>query len=271
LKLKITHRTSYRYEPAVRLVVQSLRLRPSQFDGQRILEWRIDAGGHSIDAGYVDGAGTCVKMLTAHGPVEFLEIVSEGVVEVADRAGMVRGMREVVHPLAWLRPGPLTQPAVAIEELARRAVSEIRSDRLEQGHALADAVAREVRYVSATSTAGTTAAEALTAGTGVCQDQAHVLVAAARSLDIPARYVTGYLHGGEGRIGGEATHAWAELHLGTYGWVGFDPANRQCPTDDYVRLACGVDAVDAAPIRGRALGSARETLGLDVHVQMAQQ
>lgn len=271
MRLRIEHRTTYRYEPAVRLVVQSLRLRPSEFDGQRILEWRIDAGEHSIDAGYVDGAGNCINMLTAHGPLECLEIVASGVVEVADRAGMVRGLREMVHPLAWLRAGPLTGPAAAIEDLARLAVPDPDADRLAQGHALALAVAEAVRYTPGTSDTRTTAADALEAGVGVCQDHANVMVAAARSLDIPARYVTGYLHDGAGWIGGEATHAWAELHLGAYGWVGFDPANRQCPTHDYVRLACGVDAVDAAPFRGAALGAARETLGFEVQVQPVQQ
>ncbi len=271
MRLRISHRTIYRYEPAVRLVVQSLRLRPSEFDGQRVLEWHIDAGGHSIDAGYVDGAGTCVNMLTAHGPVEVLEVVSTGVVEVADRAGMVRGLRELVHPLAWLRTGPLTRPAGVIAELARLAVPDPAADRLEQGHALARAVGQAVRYAPGASDARTTAAEALEAGVGVCQDHAHVLAAAARSLEIPARYVTGYLHDGGGEIGGEATHAWTELHLGSYGWVGFDPSNRQCPTEDYVRVACGVDAIDAAPFRGATLGAARETLSLEVQVQPTQQ
>jgi transglutaminase-like putative cysteine protease len=271
MRLRIEHRTVYRYEPAVRLVVQSLRLRPSGFDGQRVIEWRIEAGEHSIDAGYVDGAGNRVNMLTAHGPLETLEVVSAGVVDVADRAGVVRGLREIVHPLVWLRAGPLTGPATAIEELARSAVPNPGADRLEQGHALAYAVAQAVRYEPGASHAGTTAAEALATGVGVCQDHAHVLVAAARSLDIPARYVTGYLHDGNGSIGGDATHAWAELHLGVYGWIGFDPANHQCPTQDYVRLACGVDAIDAAPFRGAAIGAARETLSLDVQVQPAQQ
>lgn len=271
MKLRVEHRTVYRYEPAVRLVVQTLRLRPSEFDGQRVLEWRIDAGGHCVDDGYVDGAGNCIHMLTAHGPVEILELVSTGVVEVADRAGMLRGLREVLHPLAWLRAGPRTAPAPAIEAFARAAMAGIGTDRLEQGHALAAAVADAVRYTAGTSDAGTSAAEALEAGTGVCQDQAHVLVAAARSLGIPARYVTGYLNPGSDIIGAEATHAWAELHLGAYGWIGFDPANRQCPTADYARLACGIDAVDAAPVRGTALGRAREVLDVEVHVRLAQQ
>lgn len=271
MRLRIEHRTIYRYEPAVRLVVQNLRLRPGEFDGQRVLEWRLDAGGHVIDDGYVDGVGNRVNMLTAHGPLEVLEVVAGGVVDVADRAGMVRGLRELVHPLAWLRAGPLTGPAAAIEELARSAVPDRAMDRLAQGHALAQAVAQAVRYAPGASDTATTAAEALEAGIGVCQDHAHVLVAAARSLDIPARYVTGYLHDGEGRLGGEATHAWAELHLDAYGWVGFDPANRQCPTQDYVRLACGIDAIDAAPFRGAAIGAATETLSLEVQVKPAQQ
>jgi len=271
MKLRVEHRTVYRYEPAVRLVVQILRLRPSQFDGQRVVEWRIDAGGHPVDDGYVDGAGNCINMLTAHGPVEALEVVSTGVVEVVDRAGMVRGLREILHPLVWLRAGPRTAPSAAIEAFARGAVAGTRPDRLEQGHALAAAVAEAVRYQPGSSAVDTTATEALEAGAGVCQDQAHVLVAAARSLGMPARYVTGYLYPGGETIGAEATHAWAELHLDSYGWVGFDPANGQCPTAEYVRLACGIDAMDAAPFRGSALGTARESLDLDVQVRLAQQ
>jgi transglutaminase-like putative cysteine protease len=270
MKLRIEHRTVYRYEPPARLVVQALRLRPSQFEGQRVLEWRVDATGHSVDDGYVDGAGNCINMLTAHGPLEALEIVSMGVVDVGDRAGMVRGLREVVHPLAWLRAGPRTAPTPIIEAFAREAIAGSGRDRLRQGHALAAAVADAVRYRSGSSHAETTAAEAFEAGAGVCQDQAHVLVAAARSLGIPARYVTGYLYPGD-RIGAEATHAWAELHLDAYGWIGFDPANRQCPTEEYVRLACGVDAVDAAPIRGTVVGMVRESLGFDIQVRLAQQ
>ena len=94
--------------------------------------------------------------------------------------------------------------------------------------------------------------------------------AAARTLAIPARYVTGYLVLGEQGTA-EAHHAWAETWVEGLGWVGFDVANRVCPTDCYVRLAAGLDARYAAPIIGSRRGGETETLDVSVTVQQQQQ
>ena len=111
------------------------------------------------------------------------------------------------------------------------------------------AVAYEIGHTSVT----TTAEEALVAGHGVCQDHAQVLIAAARHLGFPARYVSGYLCPMEEGFPA-ASHAWAELFVDGLGWVGFDPANRVSPDEHYVRVACGRDYHDAAPIRGLRRG-----------------
>ena len=105
----------------------------------------------------------------------------------------------------------------------------------------------------------------------MCQDHAHVLIAAARSADIPARYVSGYLQSGSDGSDHEAAHAWAELHVPGLGWIGFDPANRCCPDARYIRLGSGLDARDAAPIRGISRGMGGESLAVRVAVQMAEQ
>ncbi|MEI9898968.1 MAG: transglutaminase family protein [Hyphomicrobium sp.] len=79
-----------------------------------------------------------------------------------------------------------------------------------------------------------------------CQDHAHIFLSAVRSMGMPARYVSGYVvTGAEGAS--EAQHAWAETFVDGLGWLGFDPANQLCPTDRYVRLACGLDSASAAP------------------------
>ena len=104
-------------------------------------------------------------------------------------------------------------------------------------------------------------------GRGVCQDHAHVFISAARSLGIPARYVSGYLLAGTGGEPSDANHAWAEAWLDDLGWVGFDPANGVCPTDCYVRLASGLDAAFAAPIRGTRRGGGNQELDVIVEVQ----
>ena len=106
-----------------------------------------------------------------------------------------------------------------------------------------------VVYTLKSSDVATTAEAALTAGRGVCQDQAHVFIAAARALGIPARYVSGYLLI-DGREEQEAGHGWAEGFVDGLGWIGFDVANAICPDDRYVRVASGRDYLDAAPVKG---------------------
>jgi transglutaminase-like putative cysteine protease len=97
------------------------------------------------------------------------------------------------------------------------------------------------------------------------------MIALARSVGMPARYVSGYLQSDADGLPHEAAHAWAEIWLDTLGWVGFDPANRVCPDERYIRLASGFDAQDAAPIRGVAQGRGAETLDVSVAIRAAQQ
>ena len=117
----------------------------------------------------------------------------------------------------------------------------------------------------------TTAAEAYTDRRGVCQDHAHVMIGMARGLGVPARYVTGYLVTGVG-ASSVAAHAWAELLIADLGWVGFDAANGQCPTELYVRVAAGLDAAAVAPVNGsRRGGTSVEQMIVEVRAEIAQQ
>ena len=89
-------------------------------------------------------------------------------------------------------------------------------------------------------------------------------------MRVPARYVSGYLLM-EGTTEQAATHAWAEAHVPALGWVGFDPANGVSPTDNYVRVAAGLDAPGTAPVRGCRRGGSTEEMTVEVRVEMAQQ
>ena len=121
-------------------------------------------------------------------------------------------------------------------------------------------------YLAGATSTASTAAEALAQGQGVCQDHAHVFVSAARLLGIPARYVVGYLMAQEGSQALRETHAWAEAWVDGLGWIGFDSTNGLCVTDHYVRLCCGLDAHDAAPVRGSVLGATTITIRADVMI-----
>jgi transglutaminase-like putative cysteine protease len=118
----------------------------------------------------------------------------------------------------------------------------------------------------------TTAAEALGRGSGVCQDHAHLFVAGARVLGVPARYVSGYLYcepDAEGHCS-LASHAWAEAFVDDLGWVSFDTTNSRCATDAYVRLAVAFDYAGAAPIRGVRSGGGLEEMSVRVLVTQQQ-
>ncbi len=114
------------------------------------------------------------------------------------------------------------------------------------------------------------AGEAFAEKSGVCQDHAHILIAAARCIGVPARYVSGHLFHREGAAEQPATHAWAEAWIDGLGWVGFDAANAMCPDDAYIRVAIGLDYHDAAPLSGSRAGGGTESLFVGVTVSQAQ-
>jgi transglutaminase-like putative cysteine protease len=135
-------------------------------------------------------------------------------------------------------------------------------------HNLSAAIREHVVYDTGHTQVDTPAEEACVAGHGVCQDHAQIFIAAARALEIPARYVSGYLMMDD-RIEQEATHAWAEAWVQGLGWVGFDISNGISPDPRYVRVATGRDYRDAAPVTGISFGAMTEELS--VHLAVEQQ
>ncbi|MFC2968141.1 transglutaminase family protein [Acidimangrovimonas pyrenivorans] len=269
--LTVTHTTLYRYDAPVRGVVQSHRLTPSRFDGQQPRAWQVTVSGGIVGGGFRDGAGDWVQSHSVPGPVSEITVHVEGTVETRDTTGMLRGHREGIAPEVYLRKTAPTRPDAALAALAAAAVAGC-DDRLDCAHRLSAAVSEAIAYRPGVTHAHTTAAEALALGEGVCQDHAHALIGAARAVGLPARYVSGYLMAAEDGTRHEAAHAWAEIWVeGLKCWVGFDAANRCCPDDRYIRLGSGLDARDAAPIRGSARGTGGESLDVTVAIQSVQQ
>lgn len=268
--LTVSHTTVYRYDRPVRGVVQSHRLTPSNFDGQRVLDWAVTVSNGIPGGAFRDGAGDWVQNYSVRGPVSEITVAVNGRVETVDLAGVLRGHRESVAPEAYLRDTLPTRADLALKDLAQTAAEGAQSA-LDCAHRLAEVVAGAIAYRPGVTQAHTTAAEALALGEGVCQDHAHALIAMARTLLMPARYVSGYLMADAAGAPHEAAHAWAEIWLPGLGWVGFDAANGCCPDDRYIRLGSGYDAQDAAPIRGVSRGTGDETLDVAVAVEAVQQ
>lgn len=267
--LSVDHVTVYRYDRPVRGVVQSHRLMPSKFDGQKVLDWSVTMTGGTMGGAFRDGAGDWVQGWTVAGPVDEIEVRVKGVVQTTDLAGILRGHKEIVPPEAYLRDTEATAADAALIALGQ--IIAAAETPLSGCHSLSEAISEAIAYTPGVTRPQTTAAQALAQGQGVCQDHAQALIAAARAGGIPARYVSGYLQSGQDGVDHEAAHAWGELYVPGIGWIGFDPANQCCPDARYIRLGSGLDAQDAAPIRGISRGSGSEILSVTVAVQTQEQ
>jgi transglutaminase-like putative cysteine protease len=265
MRFHIKHETRYDFDGPVPFGLQQLRKTPKSLRNQHIVSWDTIVTGGRKELSYEDYHGNIVELVSFEANTQSVTVMSEGIVEVDDVHGVV-GRHYGLAPL-WLfcRDTNRTRPAKGVSDLVK---SLPRGEPLEQMHALSAAIRQKVRYEVGSSHPDWGAEEAIAAGSGVCQDHAHIFVACARKLGLPARYVSGYLMMNETELQ-DATHAWAEVHLEGLGWVGFDVSNGICPDDRYVRVATGLDYAQAAPVIGNRIGTAGEQL--TVQLQVAQQ
>jgi|CXWL01.1.fsa_nt_gi transglutaminase-like putative cysteine protease len=263
MRLTIHHSTLYRYDEAAHRVVQALRLWPTSNAAQLVRDWRVDIDGHRLQPTCRDGFGNSAATHTVDRAIDSVRVLVNGEVETRDLGGVLGFTDEVLPPAFFLTSTPLTAADDAIVALAENARAGA-AGAVALLHRLCNGVRDAIDFIPLQTHAQTRAAEALAAGAGVCQDHAHVLIAAARCLGFPARYVSGYLCADEGLAA--ASHAWAEIFLPDLGWVGFDAANRICPNERYLRVAAGRDYRDAAPVRGVRRGGGAESMEITVSV-----
>jgi transglutaminase-like putative cysteine protease len=268
MRLRISHTTTYRYEPPATGVIQILRLTPGSHDGQYVAEWQIDVSTDSRLDMHEDAFGNVTHVMT-HGAIEDLTITVEGLIETHDTGGVLRGTDERFPPSLFLRQTSLTSVNPPMQNFARELRAESETDTLGFLHTLMTQVNEHMTFDEDPTSSGTSAIEAFSLKRGVCQDYAHVFIACARSGGVPARFVSGHFMRSDGTVNQQAGHAWAEAFVPDLGWVGFDPANCICTTEAHARVAIGLDYLGAAPVRGTRYGGGNETLTVSVNVDQA--
>ncbi len=254
MRIRIDYTTTYDYAADARDVVQLLRVQPRSGTDQMVGRWRIDVDADGALRPGTDAFGNCTHLFTADGPLRRLTLRVTGDVDTQEAHGAVRGFTEPLPPAAFLRATALTEPDPAIAAFAAGLAGGAVLDTL---HALNTALFTTMVFDADATGTGTDAATAFQQRSGVCQDYTHVFCTAARSLGIPARYVSGHYVRTEAQPAG---HAWAEALVPDLGWVGFDPTNGISTTPGHVRVAVGLDYLDAAPVRGARRGGGSETL-----------
>ncbi len=265
MRLSIDHTSVYTYQEPVRRVVELLKMAPTSFPGQTVLDWRVDVDCDARVREGRDGYGNITHMLYVDQPIQRLAITVSGRVLTEDRAGIVSGVPCDLPPAVFLRPTELTSSGASLADLADRASGT--GAALDRLHRLNQEIHRTMVFDPGSTSADTDAEQAFQAGHGVCQDFAHIFIAAARRLGFPARYISGHLFRRDGAAIQEAAHAWAEAWVDMLGWVAFDPTNGICTDDAYVRVACGLDYREASPIAGTRSGGGLEKLDVEVQVR----
>jgi transglutaminase-like putative cysteine protease len=269
MRLSVQYNTSYVYSAPTTRVIQLLRVTPLSFAGQNVLDWRINVDVDARLREGRDGYGNITHMLYIDQSISSLKVSVTGRVLTEDRAGVVDGLPNDLPPLVFTRFTPLTAADLALRELAS-ALDQQGGPTLDKLHRLNHFIHQRMTFDTGQTEVDTNAADAFTAGHGVCQDFGHIFIAVARTLGIPARYVSGHLFRRDGAVLQEAAHAWTEAWIEDLGWVAFDPTNGISTDDAYIRVAAGLDYRDAAPFVGARSGGGSEALSVDVQVRLAR-
>ena len=269
MKIKVKHQTFYHFNSVVPRLTQSIKLFPSKCSNQKIIRWKINCDRGNIIESHEDSLGHKIFNIFNKNIKGKQIITSEGVIETKNFAGILKGLREKVHPLCFLRQTELTKPCQKIIDLSKK-IKKSNNNIIEYCHALNTLTAESIKYVTGSTSTNTSAKKSIEQGRGVCQDFAHILISLARLNKIPARYVNGFLF--EDLNSQENfTHAWVELFINDLGWVAFDPSHNKCMDEKYIRISCGLDFIDASTIKGiKTNYSGTENLNVKVSVNSCQ-
>lgn len=256
MHLRIVHTTGFEYDGVVAASLNEARLTPQSTAGQLVAHTRLDVTPTPWTSTYRDYWGTQVTSFEVLEPHQTLTVVSTCVVHttpVPPTDERVSWAELADHQDQFVEFLVLTDRVRSPEDLGAR-IDTIRAESptpTDAARALCDLVHDEVEYLSGSTDVQTLASTAWEQRAGVCQDLAHLVIGGLRRMDIPARYVSGYLHPGPDEIGltvaGES-HAWVEWWDGS--WRGFDPTNDQEPGERHVVIARGREYDDVQPLSG---------------------
>jgi transglutaminase-like putative cysteine protease len=257
--LSVWHSTVYRYATEVARSTQYIRLSPQAGPRQRVVAWDLELPAASVTL--TDAFDNLTHVLTLDVPHQQIRILAHGKVEVDDADDGEPAGR--INPRVFLRTTPLTEPDDAIRAFVGPLRGMVRSRPLMGVTDLMHALIDRMPYEKGHTSVETTAAQGFAAGRGVCQDHAHVFVACCRVLGLPARYVSGYVYTPDReRV---ASHAWAEAWLSNR-WISFDVGNARKAGEAHLKVAVGLDYLDACPVRGVRLGGGEEELHTSARV-----
>ncbi len=270
MKLHIEHTTIFNYEEPISEAYTEMRLCPLDGSGQRCSQFKLVTKPAGEVLYYTDRYGNVVHHFDNLQPHDQLVVTASSDVHLSSAFADQPRELSPLENFDFLRPGAYTPINDAIRSLAFSKLVD--SDPTATVLALMHTLYNSLQYEPGATHVKTTAAEALELGRGVCQDFAHIMLAACRAVGIPARYVSGYLYssnldGSARDRTSNASHAWVDAQVDQGTWLSVDPTHDCLQTMNYVRLAVGRDYSDVPPTRGVYKGQAKETLSVNVSIR----
>jgi transglutaminase-like putative cysteine protease len=273
-RLKIRHVTGFNYDGTARASYNEARMSPPNTARQLVLESRLVTAPNATQWSYVDYFGTTVTSFDLQEPHRQLVVTAEAVVDAAGAPALVLPWRReqfsdpdvVDRFVEYLSPTTRTTLDPSVLHVANEKFGTL--DVHEAVAGVIEWIREHVRYVPGSTSVTSTAGEAWSLREGVCQDMTHITIAVLRSLGVPARYVSGYLHPSDSDELGVTllgqSHAWVEYFSGS--WVAIDPTNNGAVDSHHVHVAAGRDYADVPPLKGIYHGEPSRALGVTVEI-----
>jgi transglutaminase-like putative cysteine protease len=271
--LKVEHATLFEYDNPIYETATEVRLHPDNNPAapQRCASFKLEVDPPATLFQYTDFYGNQVNHFNLLQSHKRVKIVATSVVETGMGISAA-GEDEDIYLMDFSCQSRYVHFDQAIRDFASRFATDTDSFQL------AEAICRHINdtfiYEPGVTDVHSTSAVVMALGRGVCQDFAHIMLAACRSLGVPSRYISGYLFGGSTPDGrDEASHAWCEVYCGKeQGWIGMDPTHKTLFVDErYIKIGSGRDYDDIPPVRGTYKGNAKEKLSVSVKVSSMEQ
>jgi len=270
MRITIRHQLSVTPPAGTAHAVMHLLLTPSNGSTQTVEEWNVEVPGIDNAAVFSDAYGNSVQLVNQEKPEGPLVVTVSGIVQTTDKHGVVGRISGENVPALFKRITPLTKVSVTLYSKFRGS----KDSRIDVLHALmarvgetlgVDTEAGQSQSQSSSGSSQNQSQSSDEAAPATASELVHMFIGGARALDIPARFVTGYVaaepDGDDDLIG---YHVWAEAYDEVLGWVGFDPLLQICPSDRHVRMAVGLDELSSTPLRASPEGDGVEVLSVSV-------
>jgi transglutaminase-like putative cysteine protease len=275
-RLRVVHSTGYAYKSPVTASYNEARLTPRSDSRQNVILNRVETVPATRSYRYVDYWGTAVTAFDLHAPHTELEVTASSVVETdkgelpTEKVSWEDLQSEAVVDRFddMLSPTEYAPASSRIQAVGRRIAKY--NDPEDAVIAAARWAHSELEYVPGTTGVHSSGLDAHREGKGVCQDFAHLSLILLRSMGIPSRYVSGYLHPNKKAKVGDTidgqSHAWIQAWTG--GWRSYDPTNDKDINEQYISVGVGRDYADVTPLKG--IYSGEGSTDLDVVVEITR-